>query len=502
MEEALPGDTFKLNARMMIRLAPLLAPVMHSFNVTLHVFKIPYRLLWKDTEIFFTGNRLGTETPPVPPNCLISTIQGRGAHLLESSKLSDYLGLNPILDSDASYAGRTIDLLPFAAWYKCWYDYYRDRNYVPDDTILPLASGTTASTTIIDALCTTRFRDWAPDYFTTSLPWTQRGAQVLMPLVGTGTVTYLTQSLLKDTAGVLFPAGNYLVGQSSTTAAGTLRQKLNTADLGTQARIENIDQVFLTNSSVTINDFRKAERLQEYLERNALAGSRYHEWSLAHFAVRGSDARLQRAEYMGGRRFPLNVSEVLSTAWSVDGASNDVPQGNMSGYSKSFGETEPLRFFCEEHCFVLGVLSIMPVAKYMQGSRRMFFGRNTNLDYVIPTLAHLGEQPVYKYEIYSDATNLPVDRTTQPIFGYQSQYASWKNRLSSAHGDFRSSLAFWTMTRNFASSPSLGATFCTFDDALQNNIFAVGGTSDTCWIYLYNQCTVSRALPYFGTPTL
>lgn len=499
MEETLPGDTFKLNTKMLIRFAPMLAPVMHSFNCTLHVFKIPIRLLWKDAELFFTGGRLGTETPPVPPNTLISSVQLEANAYMTKSKLSDYLGLNPIADADV-YTGRTIDLLPFAAHYKVWYDYYRDRNYVADDAVndpLPLPSGTTASSAWINKLFATRTRDWAPDYFTTALPWTQRGNQVLMPLVGSGSVTYLSNSLVKDADGTPIAANSVISGLSASNKVVT-----GTFPGGpfVDARIENIASVQLTSSSVTINDFRRAERLQEYLERNALAGSRYHEWTLAQFAVRGSDARLQRAEYIGGRKIPININEVVSTAWANDGT-DPVAQGNLGGHSKTFGETESMRFFCEEHCFVLGMLSVMPVAKYMQGSKRYFFGRNTYLDYALPLLAHIGEQPVYKYEVYSDPTNLPVDRTTQPVFGYQSRFSDWKNTLSSSHGDFRDTLDFWTATRKFASSPSLGTTFCTFDDALQNRIFAVS-TGDVLWIYLYNECFVTRPLPYFGTPML
>lgn len=496
MEESLPGDTFKLNTKMIIRLAPLIAPVMHSFNCTLHVFKVPIRLLWKDAELFFTGGRLGTETPPVPPNTLISTIQGRAGQLLRESRLSDYMGLNPI-DDATNYAGRTIDLLPFAAAYKAWYDYYRDRNFVADDAVndpLPLPSGTTANTAWIDKLCTTRIRDWSPDYFTTSLPWTQRGAQVLMPLIGSGNVTYLNQTLVTQSDGGNVVAGNVV------TAAGASSPLYNVAS-PEALKVQNIDTVNLTSSSVSINDFRRAERVQEYLERNALAGSRYPEWTLAHFAVRGSDGRLQRAEYCGGRKIPININEVVATSWSVDGDAVNVPQGNMAGHSKTFGETETMRIYTEEHCFIIGFLSIMPVAKYMQGSRRYFFGRNTSFDYGLPTLAHLGEQPVYKYELFTDPTTIPVDRTTQPVFGYQSQYSNWKNTQSSSHGAFRSTLAHWTMTRVFGSAPSLSTTFLTFDDQLQNQCFVVDD-EDNCWIYLYNEAYVTRALPYFGTPTL
>lgn len=503
MTETLPGDTFKMNTKTLLRFAPMTFSVMHSFTMYLHLFKVPIRLLWQDYELFFTGGRLGTETPPVPPNTLISTIQGRGQQLLNKGKLSDYLELNPIADADV-YTGRTIDLLPFAAWYKVWYDFYRDRNFVADDAInspLPLLSGTTASTSIIDKLTTTRYRDWMPDYFTTAMTSTQRGNEVLLPIIGSGYVDYLPTSEIYTTAGGA-PAANTLIGTDASVTQPNLKiNKASAAGAGVGGRIQNIDQVIIDTSTVSINDFRRAQRLQMYLERNQLSGSRYPEWTLAQFGTRGSDARLQRAEYLGGRRIPVNIQDTVASAWSLDGASNDVPQGQVGGYSKTFGETENIRFYCEEHCFIIGVLSIMPSTAYMQGSARWWFGRNTYLDYAIPLLANLGEQPVYKYELYSDPTNLPAVRADQPIFGYQSRFADWKHKLSSSHGDFRDTLYAWHMTRKFASSPVLGTTFLTFDDTLQDHIFNVSGT-DTMWLYLYNQVTVSRALPYFGTPML
>lgn len=145
-------------------------------------------------------------------------------------------------------------------------------------------------------------------------------------------------------------------------------------------------------------------------------------------------------------------------------------------------------------------MSVMPEASYKQGIPRMFLNRNTFLEYPWPAFAQLGEQEVFKSEIYANPTNVPVDRTTQPIFGYQSRYADWKYIPSSDHGDFRDSLEFWTLTRKFSSSPVLGFDFITFEDALQDQIFAVADGTDTLWCYILNDIKVTRSLPYFGTP--
>lgn len=497
ISETMPNDTFKVNTEIMLRLAPLLAPIMHRVNVFVHFFFVPNRLLWEDWETFITGGRLGTETPPVPPNIEIVDVADDPLNLLDKSSLFDYLGGPIITDIDAPNWDSTLDMMPFAAYQKIWMDYYRDRNFVADDVLeFPMPSG--YATGYIDAgLLTIKYRDWQKDYFTSALPWTQRGAEVLMPLEGTGTVTYLATSLVKTSAGVNANA-NTLFG-TNTAGQGRVNKDV-AATIGDAGRIENIDTVNLTSSDVSINDLRRAIRLQEWMERNALAGSRYSESIMAHFGRRTSDGRLQRAEYLGGGKVIIPIGEVVTTAFSDDGA-GVVPPATMTGHAKAFGNTNRFTYNCEEHGFVMGIMSVMPTSAYMQGLPRMFQNRNTFLDYPWPSFAHLGEQPVYKSELYADPTNVPEVRSTQPVFGYQSRYSDWKYIPSSSHGDFRTSLEFWHLTRKFANSPVLGATFNTFEDGLQDRVFAVEDV-DNIWCYIYNKVTVVRSLPYFGTPML
>lgn len=498
ISETMPNDTFTANTEVMLRLAPLLAPIMHRVNVFVHFFFVPNRLLWEDWEPFITGGRLGAEvtTPPVPPNYLVDEILGFGNDWLDTGSLFDYLGGVNIPDADdALWAGRTLDAMPFLAYQKIWMDYYRDRNYV-DDTLITLPVGSGGSSDFEETL-KIRTRAWEHDYFTSAQTSTQRGAEVLMPLEGTGSVTYLATSLVKTNAGANASANASLGVMPA--AAGNL--DVDASGAGTAGRIENIDDVEISTSDVSINDLRRAVRLQEWLERNQLAGSRYNESILAHFGRKTSDARLQRAEYLGGGKVAVKISEVVTTAFSEDESAATVPPGNMAGHGLSFGNTNRFRYNCEEHGFIIGIMSVMPTSGYMQGLPRMFQNRNTFLEYPWPSFAHLGEQEVYKSELYANPTNVPVDRTTQPVFGYQSRYADWKYIPSSSHGDFRTNLDFWHMTRKFSSSPVLGETFVTFEDELQDRVFAVSGV-DTLWCYIYNDVKVSRALPYFGTPML
>lgn len=496
ISEVMPNDTFKIDTEVMMRLAPLLAPIMHRINVYVHFFFVPNRLLWKDWELFITGGRLGTETPPVPPNVQLSAIGVRAQNFLNTGSLADYMGIPNLTDAQAgAYGTRTIDVMPMAAFFKVWMDYYRDRNYVADeDTFLPMNSGP-IGTAQLDAFFSGRNRCWEADYFTSALPWVQRGNAVLMPVQGNGSVTYAPISNVFTSAGAAAAASQNI---QTTATAG----QLGVNGGGTPGRIENISTVSFTNSSVTINDFRRAVRLQEWLERNALAGSRYVESIYAHFARKSSDARLQRAEYLGGGKQNVQISEVVTTAFSTDGAANNVPAGNMAGHGMSYGKSNRVRFNAEEHGFVIGIMSVMPTSGYMNGLPRMFRRRNTFLDYPWPTFANLGEQEVFQHEIFIDGGTLnSSSRAQDPVFGYQSRYADWKYIPSSSHGAFRSTLQFWHLTRSFATLPALGSQFVTFEDALQNRVFAVNNV-DTLWCYIYNNVRVVRSLPYFGTPNI
>lgn len=485
VSEALPNDTFKVNTEVLLRFAPLLAPIFHRVNVFVHFFFVPTRLLYADWEKLITNGRLGTDTPPVSPYINVQFAADEG--YFEQGSLADYLGVPPIPTASASaWTDRRLSALPFAAYFKIWEDYYRDRNYREDSECLPLASGDVEGDWYEDLL-TLRTRAWQHDYFTSALPFTQRGDEVLIPMEAA--VTYLDQSIVKTAAGGVPTDG------AIRSASGLLESSV----VGQDARIENIDEI--ANSTITINDLRQAVRLQEWLERNAIAGSRYNESIMAHFARKTSDGRLQRAEYLGGGRVPVQISEIMTTAWSEDGDANAVPPANMAGRASTYSTKNFFRYNCEEHGFVMGIMSVMPNSGYMQGIPRMFLNRKTFLDYPWPSFAHLGEQEVYKYELYSDPATVPSGDTTGPIFGYQSRYADWKHIPNSAHGDFRNTLDFWHLDRKFSSVPALGETFVTFEDALQDRIFAVSG-SDTLWCYIHNSVSCVRSLPYFGTPML
>lgn len=489
VSEVLPNDTFRVNTEVMLRLAPLLAPIYHRVNVFVHFFYVPMRILYKDWEKFITNGRLGTETPVEKPCFRIDQVLAAGGNYLDKGSLADYLGINPIPDASTGWTDKGVDVAPFAAYYKIWYDYYRDRNYVDDNELLPYTSGTSLDPSSYADFLQIRTRAWQHDYFTSALPFTQRGTDVLVPF--SAIPTY------KDITDVRTSVGGVPADDTLSSISGVLARTTTSATL----RVENIEEI--TNGTTTINDLRQAVRLQEWYERNAVAGSRYNESIMAHFNRRTSDGRLQRAEYLGGGRVNVQISEVMTTAWSQDDSATNVPPGNMVGRGATYSNKNSFKYNCEEHGFIMGIMSVMPTTAYMQTMPRMFQVRNSFLDYPWPSFAHLGEQPVYKFEIYSDNVTVPTIGAADEaeVFGYQSRYADWKYMYSSAHGDFRESLDFWHLDRKFNAAPSLGEQFVTFEDALQDRVFAVSET-DTLWCYIHNNASVVRSLPYFGTPML
>lgn len=516
VEECVPSDSFNGSSEMLVRLAPLLAPIYDQIEVYVHYFFIPNRLLWEDWEEFITGGRLGVGIDPleapVPPFVEIGETLTHSATQFKESDLSDYLGV-PILpmtgNVGSDYDGIPLDIMPFLAYSLVYMEYYRDRNFTADDLMtFPVPSGVMAPADFNQGYGELRERAYKHDYFTSALPFTQRGEQVLIPL--DGTVTYLQQSILKrsDTGDTMenssllvgsqttpdFPPGSLAIYNGYTPSSGP-----GTGVLA--GRIENIDSI--SNASTTINDFRAAYALQVWLERNAVGGSRYTESTQAHFGVKPQDSRLQRPEYIGGGRIPVKISEVVSSAYAQNQDDDTVPQANMAGHGITYGNTNQFRYFCTEHGFIMGFLTIMNPPSYHQGLPRMF-RRRSFLDYPWPTFAKLGEQQVDKAELFASAANLTEDADgLLPLFGYQSRYADWKYHCNSNHGQFHSTLLFWTLTRDFATSPELGQDFVFFEDVTQDRIFAVPGEPgelDNFWIYCHNKVTVKRPLPYFGTP--
>lgn len=490
--DALPGDTIRDQMTAFLRFAPLLAPVMHRIDVTTHFFFVPNRILTDHWEDFITGGQDGLASPTLP----YITPQGfsgdpDNSNLLEKGTLWDYLGLPVKPSAVAATSTQQITALPFRAYAKVWNDFYRDPNLDNELDLDTDLQGNVTSQSIDAGLFQLRNRMWEKDYFTSALPWAQRGAEVLMPLSGSGDL------VLETADDDPVPAGKYL---------GTLPLSPGTLAYGdsfnpgvnTQAA-----KLMLENSDVSINDLRRALAIQKWLENNARGGGRYIEQIETHFNTRVPDYRLQRAEYLGGGRQPVQISEVLQQ--SDEGASSS-PLGTMGGHGISVGKSNRFTYRCQEHGWVIGILSVVPRTAYSQGLDKMWT-RQTKFDYPWPELAKLGEQEILSKEVFYSFAGAD-DEANEGVFGYIPRYAEMKFKNDRIAGDFRDTLDFWHLGRIFTSRPVLDPQFTTMyenntaDEDTYRRIFAVQDGTDYLWMQLYHHCTAKRPLPYFGVPSI
>ena len=505
-----PGDKFRVNTESLVRLAPLVAPMMHRVNVFTHYFFVPNRLVWNDWETFITQGIDGEQKPVFPKfnlNMLSYSLLLKDGMFRDGS-LWDYLGLPSIgkigtlADDKASpnsvsvpSAGFSVSALPFRAYQLCYNEYYRDQNLTD-----PISFSLNSGEILVDDLrnlLTLRRRAWEKDYFTSALPWLQRGPEVTVPVGGDqfSTVT------LDRTAGnqiVLNNNGRAADGElfapGTAGVTGTLGWKNESGSSSGPAWLDPNGTLKVDTSQlgVNINDLRTSNALQRWFERNARGGSRYIEQILSHFGVRSSDARLQRPQFLGGGRMPISVSEVLQTS-STDETS---PQANMAGHGISAGVNNGFKHYFEEHGYIIGIMSITPRSGYQQGVPRDFT-KFDNMDFYFPEFAHLSEQEIKNKEIYlSDDANY-----NEGTFGYTPRYAEYKYKASESHGDFRGNLAYWHLNRIFADKPNLNTTFVECNPS--NRVFATSETEDDkFWVQLYQDVRALRLMPKYGTPML
>lgn len=477
VQEVLPGDKFQISTEQLIRMAPMVAPVMHRIDASIHFFFVPNRLIWSEWEDFITGGRDGM-AEPVHPYITINSANMVADNFVVGS-LADHLGVPPT-DIHTTTESYNISALPFRAYQLIYDEYYRDQNL--EDSIFDDCGGAKSGShngSQTNALCTKRKRAWKKDYFTSALPWSQRGGGALIPM--DAEVNYRTYP-------AIFAEGG---GTGALSRASDNSIRVGGAGTARALSLENIDSI--ENASVTINDLRKATRLQEWLERSARGGARYIEQILSHFGVRSSDARLQRPEYLGGGVTPIVVSEVLNQS---AGSANSA-LGTMGGHGITAGQTTGFSKSFEEHGFVMGIISITPLPTYQNGLDRSF-RRFDKFDYYWPEFAQLGEQQVFNHEIFFDPLQ-SIDMTSS--FGYQSRYADYKYKQSTVHGDFRDSLSYWHNGRVFSTAPALNPEFVKCDAS--NRIFAnTSATDDHFLIQLYTHFKAIRPIPYFNIPTL
>lgn len=493
VDEVLPGDTTRMSVNYFARLATPIKPIMDNIYLDWFFFFVPNRLVWNHWQNFcFEQEDPDDSTDYVIPT--ITAAANSGNNYVGS--LWDYFGL-PVNTS----GNLSVSALPFRAVYLIWNEWFRDENLQKSvkiqkgDTNEVLDSSRasdqppwvfSSGTTIVSGhACPPRGK--RHDYFTSALPWTQKGPGVDISLTGNAPIMATT-----NTEPAPHTPGIYVArdGASSTQFAAVTWDSApsNVASGSIYADLSNI-------SSVTINGLRTAFQMQKFYERLARGGSRYTEVLRSFFGVVSPDARLQRPEFLGSFTKMVMVNPIAQTS-ATDTTS---PQGNLSAYGVTASNFHGFTKSFVEHGYIIGFVCARADLTYQQGINKMWL-RSTVYDFYWPTFAHLGEQAIELREIYAQGTK--ADTT---VFGYQERYAEYRYKPSQITGKFRSSvtggnLDVWHLSQFFSNAPTLNEEFITENPPIKR-IVAVQDEPEFLLDIGFRYTTV-RPMPMFGTPGL
>lgn len=460
-DEVVPGDVFKIGNQAVVRFQPLVAPILHEINMYVHYFFVPYRILWANWEDFISGGENGQFADPIPEWEPTLTTEG---------SLWDFFGFPVGVDPDGAYP---LDF-PRRAYNLVYNEYYRDEN-LQSEVVL-------TNETILN-------RAWEKDYFTSALPWQQRGTAPALPISGT------THALWQDTDFALKLSNLTLLEAIGAFQSGPdprfLAYDGNSRDNFLNALNNNVVDLSVA-STFDIADLRLAFQIQKWMERNARAGVRYTEFLRAHFGVSPRDERLQRPEYIGGSKAPCIISEVLQTS-STDATT---PQGNLAGHGITVSDAYCGKYHAQEFGLIIGIMSIMPRSAYSQGIDKQWL-RKTKYDFYFPEFANLSEQAIINAEICATGTL----SHNQDIFGYQGRYDEMRTKNSQIVSGMRTTFSYWHLGRQFniASPPVLNENFIKCSP--RKDIFAVPSEPGLI-VNFANIIKAFRPLPYMAVPGL
>lgn len=533
VDEVLPGDTTRMSVNYFARLATPIKPIMDNIYLDWFFFFVPNRLVWEHWQNFCFEQ----EDPDDSTDYVIPTVTATGnSENTYIGSLWDYFGL-PV-NTSGNLSG--ISALPFRAVYLIWNEWFRDENLQKSvkiqkgDTneVLNSARSTeqpswvfSSGTSIVPGLaCPPRGK--RHDYFTSALPWTQKGPGVSVGLAGTASIVdpspesgYFLHSNANQLAAVsaydgeVSSSGGYRIASGTNSIkfnrygsnssysgiggfAGNTDSSVTVSAKAASTYLGNDSYVDLDTSSIfTINSLRTAFQMQKFYERLARGGSRYTEVLRSFFGVVSPDARLQRPEFLGSFTKMVNVNPIAQTS-ATDTTS---PQGNLSAYGVTAAKFHGFTKSFVEHGYIIGFVCARADLTYQQGINKMWL-RSTVYDFYWPTFAHLGEQAIELREIYAQGSE--ADTT---VFGYQERYAEYRYKPSQITGKFRSSvvngsLDKWHLSQFFKNAPTLNEEFIVENPPIER-IIAVPSEPEFLLDIGFRYTTV-RPMPMFGTPGL
>lgn len=561
VQDCLPGDVFRITNQAIFRAQPMVAPVISQIDWVTQYYFVPYRILWDSWTEFITGGDDGLSKPEFP---VVTAPEGGW----QANSVPDYLGF-PI-----KQGGIEVSALPFRALCKIWNDHYKVDD-IEGDIDFSTQDGSDTITPV-DILSV----HWKRDYFTKAKPFTQRGAQVSVPVIPsskTGSAYPIYSPLVKKNGAITqtLPAGSQLLGVANCNHVGALINfKIDpsvtpTISTGFVKFLFNGSEYFVgekgmpecpvlpavyyvpvsitwgnptsysdspvfqgnckttvttgichvaiseksvryyvnsftdvefsftqvsanekvdlgSSGAINIRDLRVASAYQRFNERSLKYGAEYEDYCRMEFGVRPRDSRLNKSEYLGGNKAPLQISEVIQTS---PGSQGQTPLGNMAGLGIGQARQRRIKYFCPEHGVIIGLASIRPETLYTQGIDRAWLKRN-RFDYFTREFANIGAQEIFQQELFATKNN------KQTIFGYalNGNYNEYRHQESRVSGNFRTDLSFWHLGRQFSEAPVLNKSFLTMQP--RKDIFAITDVSLPAFlVMLQNNVIAYRPIP-------
>lgn len=515
VDEVLPGDTFQLKTSMVARLQTLLTPMMDNLYLDTYFYFVPNRIVWQHWRELMGENTQSAWVPSVEYSVPQVTAPSGGWSI---GTIADYMGI------PTGVANLSVNALPFRAYALIMNEWFRDENLsdplnIPvDDATLAGSNGTNYITDVVKGGMPFKAAKFH-DYFTSALPAPQKGPDVLIPSATAGEYPVVTKSAVMDFASypgdkqsdgsplpiVLAGLNNEAQGKFKwnvgSTAGGGLRNDVTVYSdsfSGSNSSPLNLYAIASGGLGASINQLRMAFQIQKLYEKDARGGTRYIEILKSHFGVTSPDARLQRPEYLGGNRIPVNINQVVQSSATQ---SSGTPLGDTAAFSVTTDVHGDFIKSFVEHGFVIGVMVARYDHTYQQGLER-FWSRKDRLDYYFPVFANIGEQPILNKEIYAQGTDQDNE-----VFGYQEAWADYRYKPSRVVGEMRSkapaSLDVWHLADEYTQLPKLSDAWIREDKTNVDRVLAVtSAVSNQMFADLYIQCKATRPMPMYSIPGL